>query len=52
MAAGDVQVQIVDVDVTLIDTAVTAMRTGANDKWLMCSTADGKQVVIVNIEES
>ena len=51
MAAGDVTVQIVDVDATAIDTAVTAMRNGANDKWLMCSSADGRQVIIVNIEE-
>jgi hypothetical protein len=52
MAAGDVDVQIVDADATAIDTAVTAMRTTANDKWLMCSTANGMQVIIVNIEEA
>lgn len=52
MAAGDVTVQIVDADATLIDAAVTAMRNGANDKWLMCSSANGLQVIIVNIEET
>ena len=52
MAAGDVTVQIVDADATAIDTAVTAMRTGANDKWLMCSSGGGTQVVIVHIEEA
>lgn len=52
MAAGDVDVQIVDADATAIDTAVTAMRTTANDKWLMCSISNGLQVCIVNIEEA
>jgi len=52
MAVGDVNVQIVNADATAIDTAVTAMRTGANDKWLMCSTANGLQVIIVNVEEA
>ena len=52
MGVGDVDVQIVDADATAIDTAVTAMRTTANDKWLMCSSADGLQVIIVNIEEA
>jgi len=52
MAAGDVDVQIVDADTTLIDTAVTAMRTTANDKWMMASTANGLQVIIVNVEEA
>jgi len=51
MATGDVEVQIVDADASAITTAVTNMRTGANDKWLMCSSADGLQVIIVNIEE-
>jgi len=52
MPAGDVQVQIVDADAALIDTAITNMRVGANDKWLMCSSANGMQVIIVNIEET
>jgi hypothetical protein len=52
MAAGDVDVHIVDCDATAIDTAITAMRTTANDKWLICSQANGLQVMIVNIEEA
>lgn len=52
MAAGDVQVQIVDATTSAIDTAVTAMRTGANDKWLMTSIMNGQKVVIVNVEEA
>lgn len=51
MAAGSVTVQIVDADAAAIDAAVTAMRVGAADKWLMCSLANGMQVCIVNIEE-
>lgn len=52
MAQGDVDVQIVNATTAAIDTAVTAMRTTANDKWLMCSVNNGTQVVIVNIEEA
>ncbi len=52
MAQGDVDVQIVDADAAAIDAAVTAMRTTANDKWLMCSSGNGMQVIIVNIEEA
>tara|TARA_R100001530_G_scaffold41579_1_gene31786 strand:- start:2387 stop:2545 length:159 start_codon:yes stop_codon:yes gene_type:complete len=52
MAQGDVDVQIVAANTTAVDTAVTAMRTTANDKWLMCSIANGLQVLIVNIEEA
>lgn len=52
MAVGDVTVQIVDPTTTAIDTAVTAMRNGANDKWLMTSINNGLKVVIVNIEEA
>ena len=52
MAQGDVDVQIVAANASDIDTAVTAMRTTANDKWLMCSIANGLQVLIVNIEEA
>ena len=51
MGQGDVDVQIVDANTAAINTAVTAMRTTANDKWLMTSLANGLQVVIVNIEE-
>ena len=52
MAAGDVTVQIVAAQAAAIDTAITAMRVNANSKYLMCSTANGMQVVIVHIEEA
>jgi len=52
MVAGDVDVQIVAATTAAVDTAVTAMRTTANDKWLMCSIAGGQQILIVNIEEA
>lgn len=52
MAAGDVTVQIVAVNATAIDSAVTSMRVTANDKWLMTSVANGLQVCIVHIEEA
>lgn len=51
MVQGDVDVQIVKANATAIDTAITAMRTTANDKWLMCSMANGLEVMVVNIEE-
>lgn len=51
MAQGDVTVQILAADTSAIDTAVTAMRVTANDKWLMTSLAD-QQVLIVHIEEA
>ena len=51
MGAGDVEVRIVDANSVAIAAAVTAMRTTANDKWLMASLANGLQVVIVNVEE-
>jgi len=51
MVQGDVDVQIVAANAAAINTAVTAMRTTANDKWLMASIANGLMVVIVNIEE-
>lgn len=51
MGAGDVDVQIVAATVAAIDTAVTAMRTTANDKWLMAHNGEG-QVIIVNVEET
>ena len=52
MAAGDVDVQIVGATTAAVDAAVTAMRTTANDKWLMCSIGNGQQIMIVNIEEA
>ena len=53
MGVGDVTVQIVNTTTAAIDAAVTAMRVGANDKWLMTSIGpENQQVVIVNIEEA
>lgn len=52
MAPGDVEVRIVEATVSAIGVAVTAMRTTGNDKWLMCSTANGLQVIVVNVEEA
>lgn len=53
MAQGDVTVTIIDSDDTSsIDTWVTNARQTANDKWLMCSAANGLQVVLVHIEEA
>ena len=53
MAAGDVTVQLVEnATTTTVDTAVTAMRTGANDKWLMTSMNNGQDILIVNVEEA
>ena len=52
MGVGDVETRIVDADATAINAAVTAMRTTANDKWLMCSSSNGLQVIIVNVEEA
>lgn len=52
MAAGDVSSVIVSVPFTTtsINSAVSSLRNGANDKWLM--TAIDNQVIIVNIEEA
>lgn len=55
MAAGDVEVRIVNADTALIDTAVTAMRVtaGANGKFMMTSIGpESQQVVIVAITEA
>ena len=35
-----------------IAASVRAMRTGANDKWAMCTSDDGQQVIIINREEA
>ena len=45
MAQGDVDVQIVDATASAVDTAVTAMRTTANDKWLMTKIGNVSNVV-------
>jgi len=51
MVQGDVVVQIVAATTAAVDTAVTAMRVTANDKWMMTSIANGQQILIVNVEE-
>jgi len=52
MVQGDVEVRIVDANVAAIDVAVTAMRNTAGDHWLMCASANGLQVIIVNVWEA
>lgn len=55
MAAGDVEVRIVNTVTADIDTAITAMRltAGANGKFLMTSIGpNSEQVVIVAITEA
>ena len=55
MAAGDVEVRIVDAVATTIDTAVTAMRVtaGATGKFMMTSIGpENQQVCIVAITEA
>ena len=53
MATGDVTVELVEnATTTSVDTIVTAMRNGANDKWLMTSMNNGQDILIVNIEEA
>ena len=53
MGQGDVDVQIVDATTAAVDTAVTAMRTTANDTWLITSLGiQNERVLIVNIEEA
>jgi len=55
MAAGDVEVRIVNTTTSDIDTAITAMRltAGANGKFMMTSIGPNRnQVVIVAITEA
>ena len=55
MAAGDVEVRIVNAVTADIDTALTAMRVtaGANGKFLMASVGpENQQVVLVAITEA
>ena len=53
MAAGDVVCQIVDATTAAVDTAVTALRVTANDKWAMCSLGlQNELIMIVHIEEA
>lgn len=54
MAAGDVEVQIVDATVSAVDTALTSMRAtaGANGKYGMTSIQNGQKVLIWAITEA
>ena len=52
MAAGDVTVQVVAATTAAVDTAVTALRVTANDKWGFVPLADGQEVMIIHIEEA
>jgi len=55
MAAGDVEVRIVNAVVAAIDTALTEMRAtaGANGKFLMTSIGpQNQQVILVAITEA
>jgi hypothetical protein len=55
MAAGDVEVRILNAVAADIDTAVTDMRTtaGANGKFMMTSIGpENQQVIIVAITEA
>jgi len=53
MAAGDVQVQIVNSDATTISGALFAQRAsvGISGAWVMTGVANGLQVAIASIEE-
>ena len=52
MAAGDVNVQVLNADAVTISAAVDALRVTANDKWLLTDTGAKKQVILVHIEEA
>lgn len=53
MAVGDVTVELIEnVTTASLDTAITAMRNTANDKWLMTSINNGQDILLVNIEEA
>ena len=55
MAAGDVEVRIVNASTALIDTAITEMRVtaGANGKFMITSIGpESQQVIIVAITEA
>ena len=52
MAAGTVTVEITAANTADVDTAVTAMRVTANDKWGFIPIAGGQQVMIIHIEEA
>lgn len=53
MAVGDVSVLLpAGLNTGLIDLSFTGARASANDKWLMVSVGNERQILGVNIEES
>ena len=54
MGAGDVTVNVVKAEATVVDTALTAIRVscGANGKYGMVSIQNGQYVLIWGIEEA
>jgi hypothetical protein len=54
MAAGDVTVQVVKAEASIVDTALTAIRAsaGATGKYGMVSIQNGQYVLIWGIEEA
>jgi len=52
MAAGAVTVQIVNPNTTDVDTAVTALRVTANDKWGFVPLSNGQKIMIIHVEEA
>ncbi len=54
MAAGDVEVRVVDATTVDVDTALTAMRVtaGANGKYGMTTIMNGQKVLIWAITEA
>lgn len=52
MAAGAVTVQVLAAVATDIDTAVTAARVTANDKFYFVPLAGGQQIMFIHIEEA
>lgn len=54
MAAGDVEVQIVDATTTAVDTALTSMRTtaGANGHYGSCAINNGQKILLWAITEA
>ncbi len=52
MAAGTATVQILDLNTTTIKDAMEALRASANDKWMLASSANGRQVILAHMEEA
>ena len=52
MVSGATTVQILNNNVNTISGAVAALRVGANDKYSICTVANGQQVVLMHVAES